>query len=116
MAPSGSAPSTTPASPSGGPSLELPLVHEAENAPIATEEVGAEVGVGLEAARAGPRFEDAVAEQAGADAVGVDRVAADAVRAEIDCVLPHERDRGGLGDRVGAEARAGVERRLRGVE
>ena len=55
-------------------------------------------------------------QQAAPDAVGVDGVGADAVGAVIERILPDQGEGRGLGQPVGAEIRAGVDRLLRHVE
>ncbi len=57
-----------------------------------------------------------VGQKAGADAVGIDRIGADAVAAMIERVLLHQEQRRGLGQTVGPEILAGIDRLLRDVE
>src|SRR5690606_12153468 len=76
------------------------------------EEVARHVFLFRNAARAGAARDHLVGQQAGADAVGVDGVGADAVGAVVERVLPRQEQRRSLGQAVGAEFRAGVDRLL----
>ena len=57
-----------------------------------------------------------VCQQPGADAVGIDRVGADAVGAVVERILAHQRQQRGLGNAIGAEIWAGIDRLFRHVE
>ena len=83
---------------------------------LAAEQIAGHVVVLAEAARLGAAGDHRRGQEPAADAVGVDRVGADAVGAVIERVLPHQRQGRGLGQAVGTEIRAGVDRLLRHVE
>ena len=66
--------------------------------------------------RARPLFDHVVAEQAAANTVGIDGVGANIVASVIERILPHQEQGGGLGQAIGAEFGARIDRLLGGVE
>ena len=83
---------------------------------LAAQQVAGHVLLFADAAGLGTLGDHRLGQQAGADAIGIDRCRADAAMAVVDGVLAHQRQRRRLGQAVGAEAGAGVERLLRSVE
>jgi hypothetical protein len=83
---------------------------------LLTQQVAGHVGLLADAPGGGAFLDHALIQQAGADAIGIDGIGAHPFATALEGVLAHQSHQGRLGDAIGAEAGAGVERLLAHVE